>query len=260
MISVKLQFIVKIVFLCPKKKWTDRNRPIEFGSQVLCREIKYIFYYFLLLVADELEDEFLQAVYQGNTSIAESCIERGIDPNITDDEDLTPLHHSAIRGDVSMGQMLLSASATEKDKRNPDEGCTALMYACIYGNEQFVKLLLENGVNPNLINNKLETALHLACVQNSLNISRHLISNGANLDVRDAFDNSPLSIAAIERGSIPLTALLLKKGAQAAGVKEFPLILGKHMPQFCSFRYQPSTGINLVETAVITSYVFQNVS
>lgn len=157
----------------------------------------------------------------------ENCLKEGVDPNVTDDDNLTALHHAAIRGDVSMGQVLLSSTEIEKYKRNPDEGYTALMYACMYGHADFVKMLVENGANPNLVDYKHETPLHLACVQNSVKISLHLISHGANMNVRDVFDNTPLSIAVIDRSSVPLTALLLKRGANATSVKEFPLLLGK---------------------------------
>ncbi|XP_018572886.1 serine/threonine-protein phosphatase 6 regulatory ankyrin repeat subunit C-like [Anoplophora glabripennis] len=173
---------------------------------------------------DELEAKFFDALYQGNTQVVEECINLGVDPNVTDDDDMTPLHHTAICGDTPMGKILMSSVKIDINKTDPD-GNTALMFACIYRHEDFVKELLNKGAEPEIVNMKGQRALHMACTGNSLKISNHLIANGANINVLDAFDNTPLSIAVIDHGSIPLSVMLLKKGANATSTKKFPLFL-----------------------------------
>lgn len=186
-----------------------------------------IFYSFLSLDTDEQGNRFLDAIYHGFLHIIEDCIERGVDPNLTDDDDFTPLHHAAMRGDVAMGKILLKSPKIEVDATDP-AGVTALMFACIYRNEAFVKLLLSRGAKPNLVNMKKQTPLHMACINNSMKIANHLIANGARINVLDVFDNTPLSISVIDQASMSLSAMLLKKGANATSVKQFPLFLGEY--------------------------------
>ncbi|KAJ8924864.1 hypothetical protein NQ315_001019, partial [Exocentrus adspersus] len=172
----------------------------------------------------DVEFQYFESIFQSNVNILDYCIDRGINTNIVDDDGLTGLHHAAIRGSVPMMTVLLASRRTEINKTDPQK-LTALMYACMYRNWECVKYLLQKGANPNLVNDKLQTALHMACVQNSVRCAFELIHKGAKLNVRDAFDNSPLSIAVTNTASMTMSKYLLRKGASATSTKQFPLFL-----------------------------------
>lgn len=84
-----------------------------------------------------------------------------------------------------------------------------------------LKELLKAGANPNLANTDGEwTALHAAGFaresrderQKDAAIGRILLENGAELDRRNAFDYTPLHIAA-SNGQVELLEVLLESGA-----------------------------------------------
>ena len=89
------------------------------------------------------------------------------------------------------------------------EGDTALTYAASEGDVPMVKWLLDNGADPDILNDAKETALHYATYNNSLDIVELLIEHGCELDYPK---NSPL-IWAMRRDLQEMTHLMIKGGA-----------------------------------------------
>jgi 26S proteasome non-ATPase regulatory subunit 10 len=80
----------------------------------------------------------------------------------TQDSQLTPLHCAASKNNVEICKLLIHkghASVNVVDKH----GYTPLMRAAQKGNNDCLKLLLDNGALCNLRNRQGDTALHLAC-------------------------------------------------------------------------------------------------
>lgn len=87
-----------------------------------------------------------------------------------------------------------------------------LIEATRIGNPDLVKDLVRQGVNPNVVvDEKLNTLLHIAVENRDLLIARILINNGANPDVRGSERQSPLHRAA-ENGDVKMAELLIDSG------------------------------------------------
>jgi ankyrin repeat protein len=91
------------------------------------------------------------------------------------------------------------------------DGSSALMYAALYANADFVRLLLDKGATPNVTNAAGATALMWGV--RDLEITRMLVSAGANVNARSATGRTPLLIASSIDGASETAKLLLDKGA-----------------------------------------------
>lgn len=107
---------------------------------------------------------------------------------------LTELHVSAFNNSFEKTKKLL------QNNMNPniiDElGWTPLHDAAIQGNTEIVKLLLEAGANVNAQDKEdLYTPLHDAARMNHSEIVRLLLACGADTSLKDRWNNTPLNIA-----------------------------------------------------------------
>lgn len=90
-------------------------------------------------------------------------------------------------------------------------GTTPLMQAALYGDTDSVRLLLDNGADPNIANEAGATALMWAV--NELEKTRLLLDRGADVNARSADSRTALLIAAGRFGSREVVRLLLDRGA-----------------------------------------------
>lgn len=103
------------------------------------------------------ESPLMLAALKGHLRMAEQLIARGADVNKTG---WTPLHYAATGGHVELIRLLLAHHAYI-DAESPN-GTTPLMMAAYYGGPKATKLLLEEGADPLLKNQKNLTALDFA--------------------------------------------------------------------------------------------------
>jgi ankyrin repeat protein len=115
---------------------------------------------------------FLLAAASADTHIMRMLLEHGANPSIPTTENLTPLQAAAGVGRVQ--------DFTEAEERHALEA---------------VRLAVEQGADLNAANEKGRTALHGATNLGGNSIIQFLAERGANLDVRDQFQQTPLSIA-----------------------------------------------------------------
>lgn len=113
---------------------------------------------------------------------------------------------------------LLRAIDKGADVNSRDEdGTTTLMHALLAENvdRKIVELLVEKGVDINARDPKQGwTALHLAARDGHSDIVRFLLENGAEVDARDIFGNTPLGKAVMNyKGNNEVIHLLLAHGA-----------------------------------------------
>ena len=85
------------------------------------------------------------------------------------------------------------------------------MQAALYGDVDAVRLLLVDGVDPNIRNEAGATALMWALP--NLEKTRLLLEHGADVNARSDDGRTPLLIAAGQFGSNALVKLLLERGA-----------------------------------------------
>lgn len=145
-----------------------------------------------------LDTVLYYANYYQDTHIASHLVEEGANVHLKNRRGRAPMHFAAENNDVSTINLLAGKGAY------PDEkdyfGYTPLHRAVFYSSLEAIKLLVTTlKVNVNEINNKGYTPLHLAVFNNNLNTAKLLISLKANVDVKDCYNNTPLSYAKIKK-------------------------------------------------------------
>jgi ankyrin repeat protein len=103
------------------------------------------------------ETPLMLAAINNHLELAKVLIERGADVN---KPGWTPLHYAATRGHREMMRLLLDNEAYIDSES--DNGTTPLMMAAYYASPLAVKLLLEEGADPVLVNSGNASALDMA--------------------------------------------------------------------------------------------------
>jgi ankyrin repeat protein len=192
----------------------------------------------------------LQIAIAGRSlEIVELLLSHGADVNVHPMHIVTSGHPLNEKEDVEMIELLLRYG-TELDVSN-GEGQTALLKGASNGGLKIVRLLLQNGADPNakdcyrctplhmaLSDSKQsvetvrtllrhgadlnardiggETALHKGVKSNNVEICKLLLEYGAAVDARNRVGETPLYQAA-RRGMLDITSLLLQHGADVNG-------------------------------------------
>lgn len=178
------------------------------------------------------------ALYQfsinNDTNNVYKLLTLGANPNIADDEGVTPLMNAITNNNFNMVKILVSkgASIKAKDKKNN----TVLNYALKSpSNGNIVKFLIDQGakinqwsdenvlgdvqnlikggVDPNIRDSTSDTALMGAAKAQNLNMVNFLLSKRADPNLTNNDGNTALMLASIS-GSLPIVQLLLKRGAK----------------------------------------------
>jgi ankyrin repeat protein len=109
---------------------------------------------------------------------------------------------------------LLEVSA--KPDISDAEGKTALMVCCHFGNDKMTKILLAAGADPNKACSDGWTPLHYTVIGVNIDIAKELIDQlvnaGANINVKNIHDATPIGIA-IAEGKLTLVKYLVSKAA-----------------------------------------------
>jgi len=192
----------------------------------------------------ELRKGIFDAAKTGNTAKVAQLLSFGVDIDLRDDDNDTPLiiasrfgHEETVRvllgkradagaannsransvsaaaegGHVKVLKLLLDAGAAV-DNRNQD-GLTPLALASLGGHLDAVRLLLDEGADVKARGNAGETALSLAASQGQIKVVKLLLKWGAESNAADLNGATALSHAAL-RGHADIVNLLLSKGAK----------------------------------------------
>lgn len=76
-----------------------------------------------------------------------------------------------------------------------EDGWTSLHFACLNGNTELLKLLLEKNANSEAVTSMRYTALHIGAQMGHLRILEALISSRVKMNSQDALGNTPLHYA-----------------------------------------------------------------
>ena len=118
-----------------------------------------------------------------DADVVEYWLKRGTQPDISDDENRTPLIYGALAGSLGIVAMLLERGARLdlKDKF----GLTALAAAAAEGEISVVAILLEAGAKPNVQNKYGQSPLMLAAKSGWLDVVQLLLDSGADATMLD---------------------------------------------------------------------------
>ncbi|KIX98300.1 uncharacterized protein Z520_05601 [Fonsecaea multimorphosa CBS 102226] len=188
----------------------------------------------------------------GDDSVVEMLISRGIDISIQDKEGKTALHYVAGWGQAGLAQLLLKSEANPLTEDN--EGTTAIHEAAMHKQEEVLKLLLEHvgkgneterwlattrlreavdqakkgevrsllekGADPNFWENSWVSLLHLAIVREDADVLQLLLTNQANVSVKDYCGRTALHWAAFRNYDVGVR-LLLEHGADTQATDDY---------------------------------------
>jgi len=177
---------------------------------------------------------------EGHSAVARVLLEHGADTESRDDDTYSPLEWASEKGHVDVLKVLLEYSADMKARDKKMR--TALHMASSYGqlatartllehgadvdakskhngtplhqaaNEGVARVLLEYGADPNVHwqGNNNRTPLHRALESHRSEVTRVLLENGANANLRDSHNQTPLHLAS-RKGYLDVVRLLLQR-------------------------------------------------
>lgn len=152
-------------------------------------------------------DDFIQAIKNSKPAEVVALLRRGMDPNSVDPTGQPVLHMAAREGNLEVVQALVQAGANI-DKRNAFKE-TPIMLACITGSAKIVEYLLSKEAQ---INQPGWTPLLYAATNGQNEIVKLLIENHAYIDSSAPNGSTPLMMA-VRGGHISTAQLLLEEGA-----------------------------------------------
>lgn len=120
---------------------------------------------------------------------------------------------------------------------------TPLLEMVYGGGVEGVQYILDQGVDVNLTDDLGESPIHLAARKGYVNIMRLLIQAGANLDARDAENETPLDYAIHNKQKEIVIYLIRNKAKFSQGLGEMVMVGGGEGVQ-----YALDQGVNLYQT------------
>lgn len=101
------------------------------------------------------------AVYHHQLATASWLLHKGADPNLTDNHGRTALMGAAFKGDIEAVKVLIEDHRTNINLQN-HAGQTAAMYASLFGQQEILEYLVQQGADLNIKDNRGNTVESLA--------------------------------------------------------------------------------------------------
>uniref|UniRef100_A0A8C6W551 Neurogenic locus notch homolog protein 1 n=1 Tax=Nannospalax galili TaxID=1026970 RepID=A0A8C6W551_NANGA len=147
------------------------------------------------------------AARYSRSDAAKRLLEASADANIQDNMGRTPLHAAVSADAQGVFQILLRNRATDLDARMHD-GTTPLILAARLAVEGMLEDLINSHADVNAVDDLGKSALHWAAAVNNVDAAVVLLKNGANKDMQNNKEETPLFLAARE-GSYETAKVLL---------------------------------------------------
>uniref|UniRef100_A0A5F8GHP9 Neurogenic locus notch homolog protein 1 n=1 Tax=Monodelphis domestica TaxID=13616 RepID=A0A5F8GHP9_MONDO len=147
------------------------------------------------------------AARYSRSDAAKRLLEASADANIQDNMGRTPLHAAVSADAQGVFQILIRNRATDLDARMHD-GTTPLILAARLAVEGMLEDLINSHADVNAVDDLGKSALHWAAAVNNVDAAVVLLKNGANKDMQNNKEETPLFLAARE-GSYETAKVLL---------------------------------------------------
>jgi ankyrin repeat protein len=141
------------------------------------------------------QNALMWAVSERQTAVAEELLRNGADAKTGSKSGFTPLMFAVQKGDAATARLLINAGGDVNEVRKGGGGYTPLIIAAAMGHVDVVDLLLEKGANPNTLDGRGYTPLHLVVRDSDygldlkgkdsvVKIVKSLLAHGANPNIR----------------------------------------------------------------------------
>ncbi|KAF5012795.1 hypothetical protein FDECE_1157, partial [Fusarium decemcellulare] len=146
---------------------------------------------------DENETALWLAVKRKSIKMCRALLENGADPNLTPHGIHSPLIRSVFENRLDITKLLIEKGADIEKKEGSKEGWqrTPLQVALDRGNVDQAEYLLEKGANPNVYDEDNDWAIGVAAKNGLTSMVRKLAEAGADINVSDSRNRTPLILA-----------------------------------------------------------------
>lgn len=161
----------------------------------------------------QANDEFLDAVRDGNLEKVKVLLKTKVNLNATDSREMTPLLLSSADNNLDMVKVLVEGGA-DVNRKHKETGKTPLIYAAANGHVDILRYLLSRpGIIVNAKDKEGKTALIHAVFYARKDAISILLDNKANPNARTNVDESALGFA-LKGGRPEIVNLLKQAGAR----------------------------------------------
>ncbi len=130
------------------------------------------------------KENIFSAIRNNALDKIKTCIESGVDFNISDDKQRTPLMVALLSGHIEMSKLLLPVSTSQLDKPDINED-RPLHIATVNGFDELVSELIKKKVDINAVDSLGNTALLLATRHDDKSIIESLLNNNADYTIKN---------------------------------------------------------------------------
>lgn len=135
-----------------------------------------------------------QAISRAHVDTIKSLIAHGEDINAINIRGHAPIHLATAKGNSDVVHLLLE-NGVDVNVVGTDSGCTSLHYAASLGYVDLCELLVRYGAETGAQTARMETPLHLAVARGHSEVVAVLLKYNARLDIRDKNGMMPLQLA-----------------------------------------------------------------
>lgn len=201
-------YFKKIAFLLPLRKLVIHcSWLVLVGFQVACGPSGS-------QVANiDLDERFIAALYTGNVALVDSCLDAGANINARDVNEVPAFIIAANSGNQEIVKKLLAAGVNINTRSPMYYSSTALMEVAANQDVGMAELLISNGADVHLRDSFGDPAINWASYYGHVSLVDLLVQNGAKWDV--ASENGSAIDVAMKQWNDSLLAYFIKQGAGA---------------------------------------------